>query len=281
MKLFRLFFLIQATTFFAQAENVLAKIGDLEIRTDEIRETLAGLDKDQQAALAKNTNALNDYTKTLIVRKLVLKKAAEQKWEQEASVIMKLVQAREDAIIASFLDKVSENDPAFPSDIDLTSAYNTAKSKLLVPRSFQLAQIYIADDQKKLGEVTAQLKAKNADFGAIASTKSEEAVSAAKNGEIGWLTEEQIQPEIREQILKLAKGVVSEPIKLKDGWHILKVLDVRDAYTPTLDQVREQLIAQLKVEKTRLNRQEYLGKLLQENPVAINEIELQQISKNP
>ncbi len=281
MKLFRLFFLIQATTFFAQAENVLAKVGDLEIRTDEIRETLAGLDKDQQAALAKNTNALNDYTKTLIVRKLVLKKAAEQKWEQEASVIMKLVQAREDAIISSFLDKVSENDPAFPSDIDLTSAYNTAKSKLLVPRSFQLAQIYIADDQKKLGEVTAQLKAKNADFGAIASTKSEEAVSAAKNGEIGWLTEEQIQPEIREQILKLAKGVVSEPIKLKDGWHILKVLDVRDAYTPTLDQVREQLIAQLKVEKTRLNRQEYLGKLLQENPVAINEIELQQISKNP
>jgi peptidylprolyl isomerase len=73
---------------------------------------------------------------------------------------------------------------------------------------------------------------------------------------------------------KLAAGTVSEPVKLDDGWHILKVLDSKDAHTATLDQVRDQLTVQLRAERARLNRQEYLAKLLKDHPLAINEIEL-------
>jgi parvulin-like peptidyl-prolyl isomerase len=281
MKLFPVIFFLSAAALQAEPSSVLAKVGEVEIRSEEIREMIAGLSTEQQAALAGNPATLGEYVRALIVQRLVLKKALAERWDQEPSVISELVRAREAALSESFLEKVSANDPSYPSQAELASAYESAKSKLLVPRSFHLAQIFIESDKDKLDATVAQLKAKDANFAAIASSKSEEATSAGKGGEIGWLTEEQIQPAIREKLPKLALGSISEPIKLKDGWHILKVLDIREAHTPPLDQIRGELTTRLRAERAQLTRQEYLAQLLKENPVAINEIELNQISKKP
>src|SRR5690606_28530193 len=102
-----------------------------------------------------------------------------------------------------------------------------------------------------------------------------------RGGEIGWLAETQILPEIREKVSTLKVNALSEPIRLNDGWHLIKVLDIREPYTPSLEQVRGQLAAQLRAEKTRANSQAYLAKLLQENPLAINELALGQIVDSP
>ena len=281
MKFLTLIFVLGSAVLHAESTSVLAKVGDIEINFQEIREMIAGLSADQQAALAGNPATLGEYVRALIVQRLVLNQAHAEKWDQEPSVISKLVRAREAALSESFLEKAAAIESGYPSDAELTSAYDAAKSKLLIPRSFHLAQIYIANDKAKLDATVAQLKTKDANFAAVASMQSEEVASAEKGGEIGWLTEEQIQPELREKLPKLSIGSISDPIKLKDGWHIVKVLDVREAYTPTLDQIRTEFIARLRAERSQLNRQEYLAKLLKENPVAINEIELNKISKKP
>ena len=41
--------------------------------------------------------------------------------------------------------------------------------------------------------------------------------------------------------------------------------------------MREELTAQLRAERLRQNRQDYLAKLLKEHPLAINEIELSRL----
>jgi parvulin-like peptidyl-prolyl isomerase len=118
-----------------------------------------------------------------------------------------------------------------------------------------LAQIFIAlpktadktttdKAQGKLEAVKKSLHQNGADFAAIAKANSEESESAPRGGEIGWLGENQVQPEVRPQVLSLSKNATSEPIRLEDGWHILKVLDIKEAYTPTLDEIRSQLVQQ-------------------------------------
>ena len=265
----------------AEPSTVLAKIGELEVSGMEIRENIAGLDSQQQAALVGDPAALGQYVRALLVQRLVLKQAVDQKWDQEPAVIAKLVRARETTLTESFLQNASAAEPGYPSETELTAAYGSAKSKLLVPRTYKLAQIYIASDKAKLDRVLKQLKTKNADFGAAARANSEEAASAAQGGEIGWLTEDQVQSEMRSILPKLALGAVSEPILLKDGWHILKVLDIREARTPAFDEVRETLIAQLRAERTRTKRQEYLAGLIKDHPLAINEIELSKLAAKP
>jgi len=159
-----------------------------------------------------------------------------------------------------------------------------------VPRQYRLAQIFIAvpkaadktdNDKEKLDGLSKDLHPKEADFAAIARAQSEESQSAAKGGEIGWLTENQIQPEIRLQVTSLAKGTVSEPIRLADGWHILKVLDIKDPYTPTLDEIRPQFIERLRAERARALSQDYVARLLQQTPVSINELGLEKLLNKP
>ncbi len=272
----------------ADSSAVLAKIGDIEVTTPEIREALAGLDASQRAQLAKDPAALAQYIRALLVQRMVLKQALEKKWDQDPAVIAKLVRAREAAITESFLEAASAPDAGYPADAEINDAYEANKSKLQIPRSYLLSRIYIsiADSadtaaqtaaKSKVDAISKQLAAKGADFAAIARKSSEEPTSAAEGGKIGWLTEAQIQPEIRAKIPKLALGTISEPIRLTDGWHIIKVLDIREARTPPLEEIREPLVAQLRKERATLKRQEFLRELLEKNPLALNEIELMKL----
>ncbi len=273
--------LLTTAALHAQPAAVLGKAGDIEITGSEIREIVAGLEAEQQAALAKDPAALGQYVRALLVQRLVLKQALDKKWDQDPAVISKLVRARESALTESFLQEASTPEPGYPSEAELTEAYESSKSKLLLPRGYQLAQIYIAKDKTKLDSVQKQLKAKNADFAALARAHSEEAASAARGGEIGWLTEDQIQPEIRAKLPDLTKGSVTEPVKLQDGWHILKLLDLREPRTPALDEIRDSFVTQLRADRSRIKRQEYLAELVKDHPLAINEIELTKAAAKP
>jgi parvulin-like peptidyl-prolyl isomerase len=267
---------------------VIARIGDTEVKIDDIRASIESLDARDQAALARDPSLLNQVVRTFLVRRIVLKEALAKKWDQESAVAGQIQRARDNTIVETYLQSVSKPVDTYPSDAELQTAYETKKAQLLVPRQFRLAQIFIAlpktadkattdKAQTKLEAVKKSLHQTGADFAAIAKANSEEAESAARGGEIGWLTETQVQPEVRPQVTSLSKNAASEPIRLEDGWHILKVLDIKEAYTPTLEEIRSQLVQQLRNEKTQSNSQAYLAKLLQQSPVAINELALSKV----
>jgi len=276
----------------SESAAVVGRVGDIEITTAELRENLAGLLAEQKTALATDPAALGQYLRSLLVQKLILKQAAEQKWDQDSAVIARLVRARETAIAETFLEAKSKPDESYPSDAELKEAYEANKDKLIIPRSYQLAQIYIIEPENadaaakaaakaKLDAIVKQLAAKDADFAAIARKSSEEPASAAEGGKIGWLAESQIQPAIREKLPTLTLGKISEPIRLTDGWHILKVLDIREPRTPTLDELRDTFVTRLRAERSLSTRQEFIADLLKDNPLAINEIELMKLPDTP
>jgi len=276
----------------SQSPAVVGRAGDIEITTVELRENLAGLVAGQKTALAGDPAALGQYLRALLVQKLILNQAAEQKWDQDPAVIARLVRARETAIAETFLEAKSKPDAAYPSDAEVKEAYEANQDKLIIPRSYQLAQIFISEPENadaaakasaksRLDAVIKQLAAKDADFASIARKSSDEPASAAEGGTIGWLSESQIQPAIREKLPNLSLGKISEPIRLTGGWHILKVLDIREPRTPTLDEVRDNFIEQLRAERAQINRQQFIADLLKNHPLAINEIELMKLPEAP
>jgi parvulin-like peptidyl-prolyl isomerase len=270
--------------------GVIARIGDTEVKFDEMRASIESLDAREQAALARDPSLLNQVVRTFLVRRVVLKEALAKKWDQESAVAAQIQRARDNTIVETYLQSVSKPLDTYPTDAEVRSAYESRKTQLLVPKQFRLAQIFIAlpktadkttteKAQSKLDAVKKSLHQSGADFAAIAKANSEEPESAARGGEIGWLAENQVQPEVRPQVTSLSKNATSEPIRLEDGWHILKVLEIKEAYTPTLDEVRSQLVQQLRNEKTQSNSQAYLAKMLQQSPVAINELALSKLLK--
>ena len=205
---------------------------------------------------------------------------AQQDPAAENAKLREALRARETALSEAFLESHSTPAKDYPDEEELKAAYESAKPSLLLPRAWRLAQIF-TKDEAKLPSLKKQLAAKGADFAAIAKAHSEETASAANGGEIGWLQENQIQPAILAKLPALKTGSVSEPVKLDDGWHILKVIDTREPATATLDQVRPQLVTRLRADKAKELRNQFIAQLLKDHPLAINEIELAKILSSP
>lgn len=270
--------------------GIIARVSDIDIKADEIRASLENLNPREQAALAANPALLNQAVRSLLARRIVLSEAVSKKWDQNPAFAGQFEKLRENALIESYLQSVSQPPADFPSEADLQAVYEANKAALATPRQYRLAQIYVAAPapsatdtaalekaKAKLDAVTRQLAQPGADFAALARSESDEKQSAANGGELGWLTDAQIRPEIHDTIKTLSAGQVSSPVRLADGWHILKALEIREARALTLDEVRVQLAQRLRAERAQANLQAYLAKLIEENPMTINELALSEV----
>ncbi|PDT74634.1 peptidylprolyl isomerase [Bradyrhizobium sp. C9] len=266
----------------AAPENVIARVGDTNVSADDLRSYVAALAPREQAALAKDPATLSQAVRLLLANRLVLQEAVAKKWDQQPAVAAQLERAREGAVVELYLQSVSTPPANFPSEDDLQKVYEANRAAFLMPRQFQLSQIFVAapkegdksaEDKAKLelDDLQRKLKAPGADFAAIARGDNNAAKDA---GDLGWVAENQIRPEIRNQVMGLAKNSMSEPIKLDDGWHIIKLIDTKASYTRTLPEVRDQLVLQIRSERSNMMRRAYLAELLKQHPPVLNELAL-------
>ena len=260
------------------ADEVVARAGTVEIKVVDVAESLLHLSQDQKKALLADGETIKQIVRSLVVERLVLNEASKKDWDKQVAVAIQARRAADSTVVESFLRSVSEAPAGYPSGDEIKEYYETNKASFFIPKSYRIAQIYIDDkpDEKaaaaKLTKVEGQLKAKDADFSALAKEHSEEPNSAARGGELGWLAEAQIQPEIRNQLPLMKLGGISEAVKLNDGWHLLKILDVKEASTLTLDQARPNIVEQLRSAKVKESSDAFLADLQRSNPVAINEL---------
>jgi peptidylprolyl isomerase len=272
----------------ATPADVVARVGDTDVSSGELRSYIETLGAQEQSAIAKDPALLSRVVRSYLARQAVLKEAQAKKWEQRPGVKAQLDRVRDQALSELYLQSVSKPPDNYPSDAEAQVAYDASKKAFEVPRQYRVAQVFIAaakgadkdvegKARKKVDEVLEKLKQKGADFAAIARSDSDESAASGHGGEIGWLTEAQMVPGIRSTVTGLAKDAASEPIRLDDGWHLIRVLETKDASARPFAEVREALVAQLRADRAQANRQAYLSKLLEQNPPAINELALSKL----
>jgi peptidyl-prolyl cis-trans isomerase SurA len=66
------------------------------------------------------------------------------------------------------------------------------------------------------------------DFGTLALANSQDPLSAARGGDLGWLSQGDTVPEFEEQMNRLQPGEISKPFKTQFGWHVVQVMDRRN-----------------------------------------------------
>ncbi len=273
----------------AGGEDVVARVGNINLSADELRGYIAALGARERASITQDPGLLSQAVRMQLANRLVFQELVAKKWDQQPNVAAQLDKLRENALVELYLQTVSAPPASYPSDEEVQQVYDANRAQLLMPRQFQLAQIFVPspkdaadktmDDKAKkaLDDIQRKLKAPGADFAAIAIEND-----SKTGGDLGWLLESQIRPEIRASVMQLAKGAISEPIKLDDGYHILKLVDTKAAYTRTLPEVRDQLVQQMRSERAAALRRAYLGELLKEHPPVLNEFALTNlISEQP
>jgi parvulin-like peptidyl-prolyl isomerase len=269
-------------------DDVVARVGNTNVSAEELRSYVAALAPNERAALAQEPALFSQAVRLLLANRLVLQEISAKKWDQQPNVAAQLDRVRENALVELYLQTASAPPANYPGEEDLQKVYDANRAALLMPRQFELAQIFVAlpkdadkaaEDQarKMLDDIARKLKAPGADFAALANennAKNSAGNNIGNGGDLGWLLESQIRQDIRARVMELAKGAVSEPIRLDDGWHIIKLTDTKAAYTRTLPEVRDQLVQQMRNERATALRRAYIAELLKEHPPVLNELAL-------
>ena len=98
------------------------------------------------------------------------------------------------------------------------------------------------------------------DFATIAEAVSEDTVSSADGGELGWLSPGDTVPEFEEALATLPLNELSQPIKSRFGWHLMEVLE-RRSHDTTDEAKREQCARQIRATKAEEERELWARRL--------------------
>lgn len=85
-----------------------------------------------------------------------------------------------------------------------------------------------AEAQRRLRDLRERLDQGAATFGELAKQHSQDG-SAASGGELGWMAAADLVPEFAAVMEALPVGQLSQPVRSPFGWHLLQVLERREA----------------------------------------------------
>jgi peptidyl-prolyl cis-trans isomerase D len=142
------------------------------------------------------------------------------------------------------------------SDTDVQDYYDLHRDEFAKPEEVQARHILFelsesaADDEKakvraQAQEVLAKAKA-GEDFAALATQHSQDPGSKDKGGDLGFFTRGQMVPPFEEAAFTLEPGAISDLVESTFGLHIIKVEAKHAAETPTVEQVRPQIVDAIK-----------------------------------
>jgi peptidyl-prolyl cis-trans isomerase D len=145
-----------------------------------------------------------------------------------------------------------------PTDAQLKQIYDQNLNQFRTPERVQVRHILLktegkppADDAKIKAQAEDLLKQIRAgvNFGDLAKKYSEDPGSAAKGGDLGWITRGQTVPEFEQVAFALKPGQTSDLVKTQYGYHIIQVLQHQDARIQPFDEVKAQIAEQWKKQR--------------------------------
>jgi peptidylprolyl isomerase len=272
----------------APAQDVVGKMGNQELRALDMKRMIDAQPPEVRKQLSTDLGAMDRLVRNELVRQSILAEAKQQGWDKKPDVVYLMERARETALLQAYVNSLARPAGAYPSEDEIKGYYEASKDSLTVPGEYQLAQIFVASPesadkaaaaaaQKKVADLAARVQRAPADFGKIAKEASEHKDSAPKGGELGWVPEPQLLPEIRTAVVRMTKGEVSAPIRSAAGWHVVRLIDRKPSVVRPLAEVREQIIATMRLRKAQEVERTYVEGLLSKGAVSINSAELQRL----
>jgi peptidyl-prolyl cis-trans isomerase C len=129
------------------------------------------------------------------------------------------------------------------TDEALQAAYD-ARYKDAVPQTEYNAAHILVETIEEAEKLKADL-AGGADFAELAKANSTDTGSGATGGDLGWFGLGVMVQPFEEAVVTAKVGEVTGPVKSDFGYHLILVKETRAAAQPTLDEIRDELAAEI------------------------------------
>ncbi len=177
----------------------------------------------------------------LITKELILQEADKRGLTKNEEVRDAMEQARLSVLVSAVFEDYISKDGI--SDKDLLPVYEKVKGQF-GGKQYKVRHILV-ENEKLANTLQAQIKG-GANFSDLAKTNSKDQGSAPNGGSLDWVTASGLVPEFAQVMTTLKAGeLASSPVKSQFGWHIIQVDEIKDTPTPSMQEVKPQLVQML------------------------------------
>jgi len=234
-------------------DKVILTVGDEKLTAGEFDQLVDALPEQVRAA-ARGPNR-RQFAEQLVRIKVMSQEAHKRKLD-ETPTVQRQIELQKENILASVLFQemtanVKMDDAAAQKYYDEHKVdYESVHARHILIR-FKGSPLPLAAGKKDLTEEEALAKVQEIrkrilageDFATVAKTESDDVQTGVKGGDLGTFKHGQMVKEFDQAAFTLPVGQVSEPIKTKFGYHIIKVEKVQPGevqarhilLTPALD----------------------------------------------
>ncbi len=159
---------------------------------------------------------------------------------------------------------VTLNQDKFASDAIIDDAavkvfYQSNEAKYKQPEQRRASHVLIRVDaqateaevkvaKEKAEQILVQIKGSGADFAKLAKQYSQDPGSAEKGGDLGFFSRGMMVKPFEEAVFGLTENQISSVVRSDFGFHLIKLTGVRAERTRPLEEVRAEIIAEMKRE---------------------------------
>jgi peptidyl-prolyl cis-trans isomerase C len=166
---------------------------------------------------------------------------------------------------------VDKKDVEMPTDKEIRKFYDNNQKQFSRPEQVRVRHILVRVQpdakekawkkaEKKIGKIRKKATKDSTKFAKLAKDKSD-GPSAKKGGDVGFIGRKQFDKNFTDAAFGLEKGKISKPVKTKYGYHIIKLVDRREAETVPFEKVKDRLAKQLKNQRVHKQLQSYVKEL--------------------
>ena len=145
-----------------------------------------------------------------------------------------------------------------PGEDALRSYFDAHRSEITEPEVRKVQMVVVAT-REEAQDIKAQIEAGKLTLYQAAAERSIAPGAKQNLGEIGWVARGTAFPELDQVLFSLAPGETGGPVQSPAGWHLVSVLDVRDAQYESLDDQETRKLTRRKLIHDRLD--DYVVKL--------------------
>jgi len=237
--------LTQISSILAQGDDeVLAKVGKEVITRLDFETRLKSIPpgrRQEFEAFEKRKELLDKMIKA----RLVVVEGMNKGMMENPDLQAKLRAIRDDLITQEYVRAYIEKKAEVTEEE--TKAYYESSPEFRERDLVKMSQI-VVEKEEEAKEILKSLK-QGENFKKIAREKSLDPVSKFQGGEVEWFEKGQGEKEIEEALSKLEKGGISEIVKAKGNYYILKLDDRKNVPKPPYLKVKDEILKKLKHKK--------------------------------
>ena len=257
----------------------LAEVGTETITWGELKDKIIAIGKGATMAdpLAFAAPARRDALENEIDLRIMAQKARAAGLDQDPLYTKRLKEYSKTLLTNIHRGKVAKQ--MEPTDKELKAYYEANRDRFVVPEARKI-QMVVVKSKEEAASIKASLDAGDTTMYVAARDHSIDVNAKQNLGEVGWVNQGETVPALDAAIFMQLPGEIGDPVESPAGWHIVKVLEVKDAnYTDLADAATHKLTRRTYMHEkmdaytTELRKNEFAVEVYQDRLVQLSQQE--------